>query len=442
MFDRPTKGDIDRALSTLMHGARHQLAARRNEAMAEATKAGALQNSRLIVVVAEAAEKIHVEAMQQTMSVLREFVQRMDVAPSQITGWAHPHLENLGNTLLEVIPTCGFPDANKRIVAQYKAQFDQRMTGALRDVEIGFVNGGGFVGMLEQDEWIRAAEAVAMLKPILAEYSARPRICERAHGGLIRARAEQFHFGKRKFHNHDIPEVFWWAEGHQRLEQDWAAGDFSTWIERGSVQLKAFGVTFARADIQKLLPPASGAPRPPATAAKSLKGDNIVIGHGRSLLWHTLKDFVKDRLHLPVDEFNSVPTAGITTVARLSSMLDNAAFAFLIMTAEDEQADGKLRARENVVHEAGLFQGRLGFERAIILLEEGGGEFSNIHGLGQIRFPKGNIGAAFEEIRAVFEREGLTSRYRHERLIREFKARARVGGRDAAAAARWPVVQS
>jgi Predicted pPIWI-associating nuclease len=106
-----------------------------------------------------------------------------------------------------------------------------------------------------QDEWVRAAEAVAMLKPILTEYSARLRICERAHGGLIRARAEQFHYGQRIFHNHDIPKDLWWADGHQALEQDWAAGDFSTWIERGSTQLKAFGVTFARADILKLLPP-------------------------------------------------------------------------------------------------------------------------------------------------------------------------------------------
>jgi predicted nucleotide-binding protein len=64
-------------------------------------------------------------------------------------------------------------------------------------------------------------------------------------------------------------------------------------------------------------------------------------------------------------------------------------------------------ARENVVHEIGLFQGRLGFGRAIILLEEGCEEFSNIQGLGQIRFPKGNIGAKFEDIRAVLEREGL-----------------------------------
>jgi predicted nucleotide-binding protein len=77
------------------------------------------------------------------------------------------------------------------------------------------------------------------------------------------------------------------------------------------------------------------------------------------------------------------------------------------MTAEDEQADGKVRARENVVHEVGLFQGRIGFSRAIVLIEEGCEEFSNIHGLGQLRFPKGNISAKFEEIRAILEREKL-----------------------------------
>jgi Predicted nucleotide-binding protein containing TIR-like domain len=70
----------------------------------------------------------------------------------------------------------------------------------------------------------------------------------------------------------------------------------------------------------------------------------------------------------------------------LAQLLDAAAFAFLIMTAEDERADGKLNARLNVVHEIGLFQGRRGFNRAIILLEEGCEEFSNIHGLGHIPF--------------------------------------------------------
>lgn len=136
-------------------------------------------------------------------------------------------------------------------------------------------------------------------------------------------------------------------------------------------------------------------------------GTNIFIGHGQSRDWMELKDFIQDRLQLPWDEFNRKPIAGITNIARLSEMLDSAAFAFLVMTAEDEQADGSLQARMNVIHEAGLFQGRLGFNRAIVLLEEGCKEFSNIQGLGQIRFPKGKIKATFEEIREVLERENI-----------------------------------
>ena len=136
-------------------------------------------------------------------------------------------------------------------------------------------------------------------------------------------------------------------------------------------------------------------------------GTNVFIGHGRASAWRDLKDFIQDRIHLPWDEFNRVPVAGITNITRLSQMLDKAAIAFLVMTAEDEQADGNYRARQNVIHEAGLFQGRLGFEKAILLLEDGCEDFSNVEGLGQIRFPPGNISAVFEDIRRVLEREKL-----------------------------------
>jgi predicted nucleotide-binding protein len=136
-------------------------------------------------------------------------------------------------------------------------------------------------------------------------------------------------------------------------------------------------------------------------------GENVFIGHGRAGVWRELKDFLSERLALPWDEFNRVPVAGVTNIARLSEMLDQAAIAFLVLTAEDETADGGERARQNVVHEAGLFQGRLGFARAIVLLEEGCEEFSNIQGLGQIRFPAGDIAASFDEVRGVLEREGF-----------------------------------
>lgn len=138
------------------------------------------------------------------------------------------------------------------------------------------------------------------------------------------------------------------------------------------------------------------------TADRSKK---IFIGHGRSPIWRELKDFLTERLKLQCVEFNSDPAAGLATKERLEEMLDAAVFAFIILTAEEQQSDGTFRARENVVHEAGLFQGRLGFRKAILLLEEGCSEFSNIVGLTQVRFPKGTIAAGFEDIRRVLERE-------------------------------------
>ena len=132
--------------------------------------------------------------------------------------------------------------------------------------------------------------------------------------------------------------------------------------------------------------------------------------HGHSPLWGELYNFIEQQLGVRADEFNRIPIAGISNIERLAQMLDGAALAFLVMTAEDEQGGGTMRARMNVIHEAGLFQGRLGFRRAIVLLEDGCEEFSNIQGLGQIRFPPGKIGAAFEEVRQILDREGLIAR--------------------------------
>jgi hypothetical protein len=53
------------------------------------------------------------------------------------------------------------------------------------------------------------------------------------------------------------------------------------------------------------------------------------------------------------------------------------------------------------------FQCRLGFRRAIVILEDDCAEFSNIHSLGQIRFPWGNISSRFEQVRRVLERESV-----------------------------------
>lgn len=134
---------------------------------------------------------------------------------------------------------------------------------------------------------------------------------------------------------------------------------------------------------------------------------SVCICHGRSGEWKELRAYIENGLHLPSGEFNRVPVAGLANFARLAELLRQSAFAVLVLTGDDEDAEGAPVAGMNVVHEAGLFQGRLGFGRAVILVEEGCGDLSQVHGLPRIRFPKGHIASAFGELRALLEQEKI-----------------------------------
>ena len=131
----------------------------------------------------------------------------------------------------------------------------------------------------------------------------------------------------------------------------------------------------------------------------------VLIGHGRNNQWKELKEHLQDLHQIKVVAYEIGPRAGLSIKEVLQRMLDEASIAFLILTGEDIHNDGELHARENVIHELGLFQGRLGFTRAIILLEENVKEFSNIHGLNQIRFTAGKIREGFGDIIATIDRE-------------------------------------
>jgi hypothetical protein len=204
--------------------------------------------------------------------------------------------------------------------------------------------------------------------------------------GQVMMWTTSLHGPLRKIFGHDSPVLSHW----RNLSGPLPTGDARELLHDRLSQLDRL-----IANLQQLAEPAHA------------RGQRIFIGHGRSPVWRELKDFLQDRLSLPWDEFNRESVAGIPTTARLVQMLGSTCFAFLILTAEDEHADSTLHARENVIHEVGLFQGKLGHRKAIILLEDGCTTFSNIHGLTYIGFPKNRIAACFEEIRRVLERERI-----------------------------------
>jgi hypothetical protein len=163
---------------------------------------------------------------------------------------------------------------------------------------------------------------------------------------------------------------------------------------RGSIEA-VFEIFEKHASSSRLPVPKRKPPDPPT----------IFIGHGGNTQWRDLKDHLHEKHAYRVEAYEIGARAGHTIRDILNEMLSKSSFAILVMTGEDQMSDGGMRARQNVVHEAGLFQGRLGFTRAIILLEQGVEEFSTIHGIEQIRFDKGRIKETFGDVVATIRRE-------------------------------------
>ena len=143
----------------------------------------------------------------------------------------------------------------------------------------------------------------------------------------------------------------------------------------------------------------------PAKPKMPMPRPTIFVGHGRGSAWRDLKDHLQEKHGFAIEAYESGARAGHSIRDILEEMANRSSFALLVLSAEDEQPDGKVRARQNVIHEAGLFQGRLGFSKAILLMEDGVEQFSNVHGVQYISFSKGNIREVFGEVLATLRRE-------------------------------------
>jgi Predicted nucleotide-binding protein containing TIR-like domain len=130
---------------------------------------------------------------------------------------------------------------------------------------------------------------------------------------------------------------------------------------------------------------------------------SVFIGHGHSAEWRRLADHLRDHHGYRIIAYESAPRAGRSIADILREMSSQASFALLVHTAEDEQPDGRVRARQNVVHETGLFQGRLGFLNTIVIREQGCDDFSNLAGVQELTY-QGDIRQVFGDVVAALRR--------------------------------------
>ena len=128
--------------------------------------------------------------------------------------------------------------------------------------------------------------------------------------------------------------------------------------------------------------------------------NGIFISHGHAeLLKYQLKDFIHNRLGKDAVILSEQPNNGLTIVEKLELASERCNKAIILLTKDDEMANGSKRGRQNVIHEIGFFQGKYGRKNVILLCEEGVELFTNISGIVYIQFERDHFPEVFEQLR-------------------------------------------
>lgn len=133
----------------------------------------------------------------------------------------------------------------------------------------------------------------------------------------------------------------------------------------------------------------------------------VFVAHGRSPEWLAVKAFIEERFGVPVYSFESESWGSRPVTEALSEYLQRCSFAVCILTAEDTTDDGHLVARQNVIHEIGLFQGHCGFDRVLVLIEDGCDSVPAAAGPYSTTFPRHAISRTFWHIDRTLQSHGF-----------------------------------
>ena len=112
-----------------------------------------------------------------------------------------------------------------------------------------------------------------------------------------------------------------------------------------------------------------------------------------------LKDFIQNHLDRQPLILSELPNYGRTVVEKLEDASKMCNAAIILLTKDDETKEGGMRARQNVIHEIGFFQGKYGRNKVILLYEQGVEIFSNISGILRIEFSSNHFEEIYENLR-------------------------------------------
>ena len=142
MYQRPTIFDFQRNLDILIHSGQHQAKAAAVHVKSDHARRGLSDSTTVITMAIGKFDEIHQDIIQRAMQLIEDFASRSaELSPGMLAGTARDRLNNFGTSLLMAVPRTSFMQQTQRFRGQYTLVFRERLDGALRDIQIGFIGG-------------------------------------------------------------------------------------------------------------------------------------------------------------------------------------------------------------------------------------------------------------------------------------------------------------
>jgi hypothetical protein len=142
MYAAPTIFDFQRNLDTLIHSGQHQARAAATHVKSDHAARGLRDSTTIITMAIGKFDEIHRDIIRQAMCLIADFSNRNQaLSPGLLAGTARDRLHNFATFLLTTVPPTSFTQEAQRFRSQYTHVFRQRLDGALRDIQIGFIEG-------------------------------------------------------------------------------------------------------------------------------------------------------------------------------------------------------------------------------------------------------------------------------------------------------------
>jgi hypothetical protein len=140
-YRTPAISDFQRNLDAIIRNGEQEAATSARKIQSGLAARGLAISGLAIKAPAENAKRIHGETLNGCMNLIDEFTRGGRPSQKTLAETARPRLDILAEILLTTVADSGAMKVAQQVRVQYAADFQQRLDAALKDIEIGFIDG-------------------------------------------------------------------------------------------------------------------------------------------------------------------------------------------------------------------------------------------------------------------------------------------------------------